>query len=69
MVENAGRKKRTVLTALAFLAMAIPPVVNSVGNPRLAGLRGPDALRLIAVFRIGAELNEPANTARFRRRQ
>ena len=55
MGANAGtRKKWTVLRALAILAMGIPPLVNSLGNPRLAGLRGPDVLRLIAIgFCVG----------------
>ena len=43
------RKKRTVFVALAFLALGFPPLVNSLDNPRLAGLRGPDILRLIAI--------------------
>ncbi len=50
MEANAGtRKKWTVFRSLAILAMGIPPLVNSIGNPRLAGLRGPDVLRLIAI--------------------
>jgi hypothetical protein len=49
------RKKRTVFAPLLILAFAIPPVVNSIGNPRLAGLHGPDILRLIAIgFCVGA---------------
>ena len=55
MEANAGtRKKWMLLRVLAILAMGIPPVVNSIGNPRLAGLRGPDVLRLIAIgFCVG----------------
>lgn len=35
--------------------MAFPPLLNSLDNPRLAGLRGPDILRLIAIgFCVGA---------------
>ena len=49
MADNAGSKKRTVLMSLAALAMAIPPAMNSVGNPHLAGMRVPDVLRLIAI--------------------
>jgi hypothetical protein len=48
-MEAKGRKKRTVFTALAFLAMGFPPFVNSFDNPRLAGLRGPDILQLTAI--------------------
>jgi len=29
--------------------MGVPPLVNSLGNPRLAGLRGPDILQLTAI--------------------
>jgi hypothetical protein len=39
---------------LFVLAMAFPPFVNSLDNPRLAGLHGADILRLIAVgFCVG----------------
>jgi hypothetical protein len=54
MADAAGSRKRSVITALVILAMAIPPSLNSVGNPHLAGLRGPDILRLIAIgFCVG----------------
>jgi len=55
MGANAGtRKKQTMFRVLAILAMGIPPLLNSLGNPRLAGLRGPDVLRLIAIgFCVG----------------
>ena len=50
MESKAGkRKKRTVFVSLAFLAMGFPPLVNSLGNPRLAGLHGPDVLQLTAI--------------------
>ena len=48
-MEAKGRKKRTVFAALAVLAMGVPPLVNSLDNPRLAGLRGPDILQLAAI--------------------
>jgi hypothetical protein len=52
-----ARKKRTVFAPLLILVFAIPPVVNSLGNPRLAGLHGPDILRLIAIgLCVGAAL-------------
>jgi hypothetical protein len=39
MGANAGtRKKWKVFRILAILAMGIPPLLNSIGNPRLAGL-------------------------------
>ena len=51
------RKKRTVFAALALLAMGVAPLVNSLGNPRLAGLRGPDILQLTAIgFCVGLAL-------------
>jgi hypothetical protein len=34
---------------LFLLMCAVPLVVNSIGNPRLAALHGPDILRLIAI--------------------
>lgn len=48
------RRKRTVFASLAVLATGIPPLVNSLDNPRLAGLHGADVLRLIAIgFCVG----------------
>jgi len=36
------------------LGDGIAPLVNSLGNPRFAGLRGPDILQLIAIgFCVG----------------
>ena len=49
-----GRKKRLRFAPLFILAMAFPPFLNSLDNPRVAGLHGADILRLIAVgFCIG----------------
>ena len=37
------------------LVCAIPPIVNSLDNPHLKGLHGPDILRLVAIgFCVGA---------------
>ena len=48
------RKKLTKFAPLFVLAMGIPPLLNSIDNPRLAGLRGPDIVRLFAVgFCVG----------------
>jgi len=48
------RKKWTKFAPFFVLAMAFPPLLNSLDNPRLAGLRGPDILRLIAIgFCVG----------------
>jgi hypothetical protein len=50
----SGRKKRTVLTSLFILALAFPPFINSLDNPHLKGLRGPDVLQLFAIgFCVG----------------
>ena len=44
----AGRKSR--FGAALFIALlGILPLLNSLGNPRLAALHGADILRLIAV--------------------
>ena len=52
--DASGRKKRTVFTSLFILMLAIPPTLNSIDNPHLAGLSGPDVLRLIAIgFCVG----------------
>jgi hypothetical protein len=49
------RKKWTKFTPLFVLAFAFPPFVNSLDNPHLKGLRGPDVLQLIAIgFCVGA---------------
>jgi hypothetical protein len=51
------RTKRTVFVSLAILALGVPPFVNSLGNPRLAGLHGPDVLQLTAIgFCVGGAL-------------
>lgn len=42
-------KKRRVFTSLFILALGFLPLINSLDNPRLAGLHVPDFLRLIAV--------------------
>ena len=47
-VEAKGRKKRALLASLAFFAIGFLPLINSLNNPRLAGLHVPDYLRLIA---------------------
>ena len=55
--KASTRKKRTVFATLSVLAIGIAPLVNSLGNPRLAGLRGPDILQLIAIgFCVGLAL-------------
>ena len=53
------RAKNTGWIGVVALLCGVPPLINSLGNPRLAGLHGPDVLRLFAVgwcFGIGATL-------------
>jgi hypothetical protein len=48
------RKKRTLLMSLFILALGILPTLNSIDNPNLKGLHGPDILRLVAIgFCVG----------------
>jgi hypothetical protein len=50
----SGRKKWKWFAPLLPLACAIPPTINSIDNPRLAGLRGLDILRLVVIgFCVG----------------
>ena len=54
LLAMEARKKRTLFTSLFILALAFPPFINSLDNPRLVGLRGPDILRLVAIgFCVG----------------
>ncbi len=51
------RKKLRKFAPLAPLLVAIPPFLNSLDNPHLKGLRGPDILQLLAIgMCIGAAL-------------
>jgi hypothetical protein len=48
------RKKWTKFAPLVVLAMGFPPFINSLDNPHLKGLRGPDVLQLFAIgFCVG----------------
>ena len=52
-------RKRLLLTGLIVLVLGLGPLLNSIDNPRVATLRGSDALRLFAIgwcFGIGATL-------------
>lgn len=49
MEAKPGTRKKRTMSALFILAMGILPFFKSVDNPRLAGLRGPDILPLIAI--------------------
>jgi hypothetical protein len=47
-------RKPLVFRALFILLLGFPPFMNSLSNPRLAGLRVPDRLQLFAVgFCVG----------------
>ena len=55
----ARARKSLLSTGLVVVFLGLPPLLNSFDNPRVATLRGPDVLRLIAVgwcFGIGATL-------------
>ncbi len=54
----SARKKWMSFACLLPLACAIPPILNSLDNPALKGLRGPDLLRLIAIgFAVGVSFS------------
>ena len=47
-------RKPLVFIALSILLMGFAPLINSLDNPRLAGLHGSDRLQLMAVgFCVG----------------
>ena len=47
--QRRRAQKADVFVSLAILAMGVAPLVNSLGNPRLAGLHGLDVLQLTAI--------------------
>ena len=50
----SGRKKWMRFAPLFVLALAFGPFLNSLDNPHLEGLRGPDVLQLFAIgFCVG----------------
>lgn len=52
-------RKRLLFTGLVVLVLGLGPLLNSIDNPHLVGLRGSDVLRIFAVgwcFGIGATL-------------
>jgi len=52
-------RKRLLFTGLVVLVLGLAPLLNSIDNPRVATLRGPDVLRLFAIgwcFGIGGTL-------------
>lgn len=40
--------KQRVILSLFMLMFGLPPLLNSLSNPRLGGLHGPDFMQLIA---------------------
>jgi hypothetical protein len=49
MDAKPGTRKKRTLSALFVLAMGILPFLNSLDNPHLKGLRGPDVLQLFSI--------------------
>ena len=47
--DDQAMRKPVVFRALFILLLGFPPFINSLSNPRLAGLHVPDRLQLIAV--------------------
>jgi len=47
-VKSAVGKRRVILI-LFVLLFGLPPLVNSLSNPRLKGLHGPDIVQLIVI--------------------
>jgi hypothetical protein len=58
--RRIARARKSLLgTGLVVLFLGFFPLMNSIDNPRVAMLRGPDVLRLFAIgwcFGIGATL-------------
>jgi hypothetical protein len=55
----ARMRRRLLFTGLFVFLLGCAPLGNSIDNPHLVGLRGPDVLRIFAVgwcFGIGATL-------------
>lgn len=49
MIEKEDfMSKRRVIRSLLLLMIGVFPLLNSLSNPRLAGLHGSDVVRLIA---------------------
>ena len=67
--QTATRKRRMKMagSGLFILLLGVLPLLNSLDNPRVATLRVPDVIRLIAVgwcFGIGATLLATGLTSR-----
>ena len=62
-------RKPPVFIALFILMMGFPPLINSLSNPRLAGLHGSDRMQLIAVgFCIGTAFGLLISARKFSKR-
>lgn len=57
--KAARRRKARIFIGLFVLILGVPPLINSIDNPRLASLHGVDFVRLLAsgwCFGIGFAL-------------
>ena len=64
--DDQAMRKPVVRMALFILMLGFPPFINSLSNPRLAGLHVPDRLQLFAVgFCVGTAFGILACAWRF----
>jgi hypothetical protein len=46
--KAARRRKARIVVGLFVLLSGVPPLINAMGNPRVATLHGPDVMGLLA---------------------
>ncbi len=46
--KASRRRKARILVGTLVLVFGLPPLINAMSNPRLATLRGPDFIGLVA---------------------
>jgi hypothetical protein len=46
--KAARRRKARIVVSLFVLLSGVPPLINAMGNPRVATLHGPDVIGLLA---------------------
>jgi hypothetical protein len=64
--RNSSSRKRRVIVCLLLWAFAVPPLVNSLNNPRLEGVHRSDYMQIIAVgFCFGIGLGVALGSIRF----
>jgi hypothetical protein len=52
--KAAGRRKARIFVGLFVLMSGVPPLINGMGNPRVATLHGSDVMGLLASgWRLG----------------